>query len=107
MIAPRTQGYKHARRVWWLQSSVAGASLSFCSFSCLNHVLSENTFGTGRGSASGQTTLPSPFLKGHGEAKSNADRCSATILNQRGEGFANKARPPSPRSTVYIAHLFA
>lgn len=52
----------------------------------------------------------SPFQKGHGEVKSSADRCSATALIQRGEGFANKAWPPSPPSTLRcsfacVAHL--
>lgn len=44
------------------QSSVAGASPSFCSFYYPNHVLSENTFGTGRVSCFWtDNTPPAPF----------------------------------------------
>lgn len=51
------------------QSSVAGSSPSFCSFCYLNHVLSENTFGTGREAASGQTALLQPLSKGPWRSK--------------------------------------
>jgi len=44
------------------QSSVAGASPSFCSSCYLNRVLSENTFGTGKGSCFWtDNTPPAPF----------------------------------------------